>query len=94
MRRKKMTVQAQNALLKTIEEPPSYAVIILITTNQEAFLPTILSRCVQMKLKPLKDFTIKELSDPESPYRGEGCGYLRCIREGKSRKSDPSGFVG
>lgn len=55
----KMTVQAQHALLKTIEEPPSYAVIILITTNQEAFLPTILSRCVQMKLKPLKDFTIK-----------------------------------
>lgn len=55
----KMTVQAQNALLKTIEEPPSYAIIILITTNQEAFLPTILSRCVQMKLKPLKDFTIK-----------------------------------
>ena len=54
-----MTPQAQNAILKTIEEPPSYAVIILITTNQEAFLPTILSRCVQMKLKPLKDFTIK-----------------------------------
>ena len=54
-----MNPQAQNALLKTIEEPPSYAVIILITTNQEAFLPTILSRCVQMKLKPLKDFTIK-----------------------------------
>ena len=55
----KMTAQAQNALLKTIEEPPSYAVIILITTNQEAFLPTILSRCVQLKLKPLKDFTVK-----------------------------------
>lgn len=55
----KMTVQAQNALLKTIEEPPSYAVVILITTNQEAFLPTILSRCVQLKLKPLRDFTIK-----------------------------------
>ena len=55
----KMTVQSQNALLKTIEEPPSYAVIILITTNQEAFLPTILSRCVQLKLKPLKDFTVK-----------------------------------
>ncbi len=37
----KMTVQAQNALLKTIEEPPSYAVILLLTTNPEAFLPTI-----------------------------------------------------
>ena len=55
----KMTQQAQNALLKTIEEPPSYAVIILLTTNQEAFLPTILSRCVQLKLKPLKDFVVK-----------------------------------
>ncbi len=55
----KMTVQAQNALLKTMEEPPSYAVIILVTTNQEAFLPTILSRCVQLKMKPLKDFTVK-----------------------------------
>ena len=56
----KMTVQAQNALLKTIEEPPSYAVILLLTTNQEAFLPTILSRCVQLKLKPLRDFTVKK----------------------------------
>lgn len=55
----KMTPQAQNALLKTIEEPPSYAIIILLTTNQEAFLPTILSRCVQLKLKPLKDFVVK-----------------------------------
>lgn len=55
----KMTVQAQNALLKTIEEPPAYAIIVLITTNQDAFLPTILSRCVQLKLKPLKDFTVK-----------------------------------
>lgn len=56
----KMTIQAQNALLKTIEEPPDYVIIILITTNQEIFLPTILSRCVQLKLKPLKDSVVKE----------------------------------
>ena len=56
----KMTAQAQNALLKTIEEPPSYAVIILLTTNPEAFLPTIISRCVQLKLKPLQDFVVKQ----------------------------------
>ena len=55
----KMTVQAQNALLKTIEEPPAYAVIMLLTTNQDAFLQTILSRCVQLKLKPLKDSVVK-----------------------------------
>lgn len=67
----KMTIQAQNALLKTIEEPPAYAVIILLTTNPDAFLPTILSRCVQLKLKPLKDSTIRDylidkLSVPEN----------------------------
>ena len=56
----KMTVQAQNALLKTIEEPPAYAVILLLTTNAEAFLPTILSRCVQLKLKPLTDGEVKD----------------------------------
>lgn len=56
----KMTVQAQNALLKTIEEPPSYAVILLLTTNPDAFLQTILSRCVQLKLKPLRDSVVKE----------------------------------
>jgi DNA polymerase-3 subunit delta' len=56
----KMTQQAQNALLKTIEEPPEYAIIMLLTTNTEAFLPTILSRCVQMKLKPLRDSVVKD----------------------------------
>ena len=51
----KMTVQAQNALLKTIEEPPAYVVILLLTSNEEIFLPTILSRCVKLSLKPLTD---------------------------------------
>ena len=41
----KMTTQAQNALLKTLEEPPEYVVILLLTTNVNALLPTILSRC-------------------------------------------------
>ena len=39
----KLNPQAQNALLKTIEEPPAYAVIMLLTTNADLFLPTILS---------------------------------------------------
>ena len=39
-----MTVQAQNALLKTIEEPPEYGIIILLTSNMSAILPTIQSR--------------------------------------------------
>ncbi len=56
----KMTVQAQNALLKTLEEPPEYAVILILTTNVEAMLPTILSRCVVLNMKPVTDALVKK----------------------------------
>ena len=56
----KMTVQAQNALLKTLEEPPEYAVILILTTNVEALLPTILSRCVVLNMKPVSDAKVKK----------------------------------
>lgn len=55
----KMTVQAQNALLKTIEEPPAYAVIILLTTNADMFLQTILSRCVILNIRSVKEDIIR-----------------------------------
>ncbi len=55
----KMNVQAQNALLKTLEEPPSYAVIILLTSNLEALLQTIRSRCVTLTMKPISDVQIQ-----------------------------------
>ena len=56
----KMTPQAQNALLKTIEEPPEYAVIMLLTENADTLLPTINSRCVMLKLRNIKDTLIKK----------------------------------
>lgn len=55
----KMTVQAQNALLKTLEEPPSYAVIILTATTADAMLQTILSRSVLLPIHPVADEKIK-----------------------------------
>lgn len=55
-----MSVQAQNALLKTIEEPPAYAVIILLTHNAEILLPTIRSRCVMLKLRNIRDKLVKK----------------------------------
>lgn len=55
----KMTQQAQNALLKTIEEPPSYVVILILTTNASALLPTILSRCVMLHMKPVSDEQVR-----------------------------------
>lgn len=56
----KMTPQAQNALLKTLEEPPEYAVIVILTTNVEALLPTVLSRCVVLNMKPVSDALVKK----------------------------------
>lgn len=55
----KMTVQAQNALLKTIEEPPAYAVILLLVNNSGNMLPTISSRCVTLNFKPVRDDLIR-----------------------------------
>ena len=54
----KMTAEAQNALLKTLEEPPSYAVIMLLTNNILNLLPTIISRCVRFRLNPLDSGTV------------------------------------
>ena len=71
-----MTVQAQNALLKTLEEPPEYAVILILTTQVEALLPTIISRCVVLNMKPVSDALVKkylmeELAVPD--YKANIC---------------------
>ena len=50
-----LNIQSQNALLKTLEEPPAHAIFLLLAERAEAFLPTILSRVVVMKLRPLSE---------------------------------------
>lgn len=55
-----MNPQAQNALLKTIEEPPEYAIIMLLTSNLDKMLPTILSRCITLNLKPVGELDMME----------------------------------
>ncbi|RKW52511.1 MAG: DNA polymerase III subunit delta [Lachnospiraceae bacterium] len=55
-----MTVQAQNALLKTMEEPPEYAVIILIAQSLDRFLPTIKSRCIKLHISLISNQVILE----------------------------------
>ena len=49
----KMTKEAQNALLKTLEEPPEYAIIILVASNESKLLATIKSRCMKIAFQPL-----------------------------------------
>ena len=77
----KMTAQAQNALLKTIEEPPAYGIIILLTDNASSLLPTILSRCVVLSMKACS-------------YSGLSGGSLRSFCAGKRRKSDSACDIG
>ncbi len=48
-----MRIESQNALLKVLEEPPSYGVFLLLSDNPEALLPTVRSRCVELNLKAL-----------------------------------------
>ena len=55
-----MTPAAQNALLKTLEEPAGYGFFLLTSKNLAGFLPTVLSRCVVVKLRPVADALIKE----------------------------------
>ena len=83
----KLTVQAQNALLKTIEEPPSYGIIIFITTNSDSFLPTILSRCVTLKLKPLYDKVMKQYLEEKLHVPEENADVCTAFARGNLGKA-------
>ena len=62
-----MTTEAQNCLLKTLEEPPEYITIILICTNEGNLLSTIKSRCTRIQFEPIKDEEIKEYVKTKLP---------------------------
>ena len=71
-----MTAAAQNALLKTLEEPPEYAVILLLADGVSNFLPTVLSRCVTLRMKPVPEEKIEEycrhrIEESNSEHPGE-----------------------
>jgi len=75
----RMTEQAQNALLKTIEEPPEYALVLLLTDNIYRLLPTIRSRCVCIPFKPaspdiVKNYLIEKYHIPDY-LAGEGARF-------------------
>jgi DNA polymerase III delta prime subunit len=63
----KINLAAANALLKTLEEPPVYAKIVLVTSEEQKILPTIISRCLKVRLVTKADFTEPEgYLSPES----------------------------
>ncbi|MFM2220753.1 MAG: hypothetical protein RLZZ553_501 [Verrucomicrobiota bacterium] len=52
----RMNLASQNAFLKTLEEPPNNTILMLLTAQPQALLPTILSRCVQLPLMGKTDY--------------------------------------
>ena len=85
-----LRVEGQNALLKVLEEPPAYGICLLLTDNPEALLPTIRSRCTELKLNGLPPKVLqRELlqafpqAQPEdiSAAIGRSGGYLGQAKE-------------
>jgi len=63
-----MTKEAQNCLLKTLEEPPVYVTIILIVSNESKLLPTIKSRCTKILFQPIENNTLNNFLQEKYGY--------------------------
>ena len=85
-----LNTEGQNTLLKILEEPPSYGVFLLLTDNPEKLLPTVRSRCVELKLRALPEELLRTRLRAEFPEADGGMlesairrsgGYLGQARE-------------
>lgn len=74
-----MGLPGQNALLKVLEEPPSYGVFILLTTNADALLPTVRSRCTELRMQPLPGNLLRGVLEQE--YTGVSAEAISAAAE-------------
>ena len=91
-----LSAGAFNALLKTLEEPPEYGVIILMTSSLEALLPTIQSRCVLLNMRPVRDelvqkYLMEQLQVPD--YRAKLCTAFARGNIGQAKLLDRKSVV-
>lgn len=87
----KMTVQAQNCLLKTLEDPPKYVVIILCTGNPSTMLKTIQSRCIRLKYEYYSDDEIKEILKKSGSNDEQNIDFAAAFSQGIPGKAYESG---
>lgn len=66
-----MGVPGQNALLKILEEPPAYGVFLLLSDNPDKLLPTVRSRCVELRLQALPERVLRDRLRRDFPQAGE-----------------------
>ena len=101
-----MGLEGQNALLKVLEEPPAYAVFLLLADNPEKLLPTVRSRCRELKLSalPRELLEARRVGDFPQASREDirraavrGGGFLgqarRLLEEGQSIPPETTAFV-
>ena len=77
-----MGIPGQNALLKVLEEPPAYGVFILLTDNPEKLLPTVRSRCTELKLLPLSEGLLRKQLEKEFPEADPDAVAAAIMRSG------------
>lgn len=89
-----MTVQAQNALLLTLEEPPPFVVFLLLATRADALLETIRSRAPVLRMQPLSDEAVKGFllseqctakKEAAALWRDDGEGFAALLRMASGR---------
>ena len=66
-----MGVPGQNALLKVLEEPPKYGVFLLLTTNADSMLPTVRSRCTELRMLPIEEGQLRQRLRQDFPQAEE-----------------------
>ena len=98
-------IEGQNALLKILEEPPSYGVFLLITDNPDKLLPTVRSRCTELALQGLDEKTLCAALTREFPENtpedihaaavrsGGWLGQARALLEGETVAPQTESFV-
>jgi DNA polymerase-3 subunit delta' len=84
-----MNVQAQNALLKTLEEPPDDTVLVLVSATPDELLPTIRSRCLRVPFGPLPPALVEEILLAELRAAAEGEGGRRKAKAGAAEGGPP-----
>jgi len=77
-----LNVEGQNALLKVLEEPPEYGVFLILTDNPEKLLPTVRSRCVELKLRALPEPVLRAALEKEFPNADAGQLDAAVLRSG------------
>ena len=77
-----MQPPAQNALLKILEEPPKYGVFLLLTDNPDKLLPTVRSRCTELKMLPLDEDTLRKQLRRDFPQAQEEDLEAAILRSG------------